>query len=247
MEWVEVTGATVVEAQERALDQLGVDITDAEIEVVEEPGRALFGLRKTDARVRARVRPTAPPPRQERNDRRRGNQRRSGGRGAKGGAKGRGGKQGSGKQDSKQQRSKQQEPKKQDAKQQSSGKQSSKQRGQKQGAQKQSSGRDPKPVSPGDAGAEAPQPEARRRTRRVGDARLGQSAPAPASQQESSNTDATDNQAPVKRRVRRVVASRPASGAGENGTPPALDTSGSDASATRRVRKIVNESSGEKE
>ena len=35
MEWVEVTGATVTEAQERALDQLGVDITDAEIEVVE--------------------------------------------------------------------------------------------------------------------------------------------------------------------------------------------------------------------
>ena len=37
MEWVEVTGATVVEAQERALDQLGVLFTRRSvIEAVEE-------------------------------------------------------------------------------------------------------------------------------------------------------------------------------------------------------------------
>lgn len=78
MEWVEVTGVTLDEARERALDRLGVDASDAEIEVLTEASRSLMGLRKVEARVRARVRPTAPPPRQERNDRRRGAKRSSG-------------------------------------------------------------------------------------------------------------------------------------------------------------------------
>lgn len=75
MEWVEIAAATVEEARDRVLDRLGVDASDAEIEVLEEPGRALFGLRRTEARVRARVRPTAPPPRQDRNERRRSSSR----------------------------------------------------------------------------------------------------------------------------------------------------------------------------
>ena len=37
MEWVEITGRTVEEAKEAALDQLGVDTEDAEFEVLEEP------------------------------------------------------------------------------------------------------------------------------------------------------------------------------------------------------------------
>ena len=85
MEWVEVTGVTVEEARERALDRLGVDISDADVEVLQEAGRSMLGLRKVEARVRARVRPTAPPARQERNDRRRGQAKRGAqGRGAKG-------------------------------------------------------------------------------------------------------------------------------------------------------------------
>ncbi|MHB8246542.1 MAG: RNA-binding cell elongation regulator Jag/EloR [Acidimicrobiales bacterium] len=57
MEWVETTGTTVAEAIERALDRLGVAESDAEVVILEEPKSSIFGLRKTTARVRARVRP----------------------------------------------------------------------------------------------------------------------------------------------------------------------------------------------
>jgi spoIIIJ-associated protein len=76
MEWVETTGRTVEEAKELALDQLGVDEVDAEFEVLEEPKSGLFGRMRSEARVRARVRPQAPPPKLERRDRRRGRGRR---------------------------------------------------------------------------------------------------------------------------------------------------------------------------
>jgi spoIIIJ-associated protein len=74
VEWVETTGRTVAEAKEAALDELGVDETDAEFEVLEEPRTGLFGRLKVEARVRARVRPTAPrqkvDPRRDRRRRR---------------------------------------------------------------------------------------------------------------------------------------------------------------------------------
>jgi spoIIIJ-associated protein len=60
MEWVEMTGKTVEEAVEAALDQLGVAEADAEVVVVEEPKSAMFGLRRSSARIRARVRPVQP-------------------------------------------------------------------------------------------------------------------------------------------------------------------------------------------
>jgi spoIIIJ-associated protein len=69
MEWVETTGKTVEEALEAALDQLGVDAADAEYEVVEEAKTGLFGRLRTEARVRARVRPTTPRPKDERRGR----------------------------------------------------------------------------------------------------------------------------------------------------------------------------------
>jgi len=69
MEWVETTAKTVEEALELALDQLGVDIADAEYEVVEEPKTGLFGRLRTEARVRARVRPTTPRQKDERRGR----------------------------------------------------------------------------------------------------------------------------------------------------------------------------------
>jgi spoIIIJ-associated protein len=60
MEWVEMTGRTVEEAVEAALDKLGVAETDAEVVVVEEPKSGMFGLRRSGARIRARVRPVQP-------------------------------------------------------------------------------------------------------------------------------------------------------------------------------------------
>jgi len=71
MEWVEITARTVEEARDLALDQLGVDVDDAEVEVLEEPRPGLFGRLRGHARVRARVRPAAARPKAERRDRRR--------------------------------------------------------------------------------------------------------------------------------------------------------------------------------
>lgn len=69
MEWVEITAKTVAEATQRALDQLGVSESDAEILVVEEPRPGLFGRTRGEARVRARIRPTGPRPRRSRRGR----------------------------------------------------------------------------------------------------------------------------------------------------------------------------------
>lgn len=66
MEWVESTASTVEEAKDRVLDDLGIDEADAEIEVLEEPRPGLFGRTRGKARVRARVMPKAPAPKQER-------------------------------------------------------------------------------------------------------------------------------------------------------------------------------------
>lgn len=79
MEWVETTGRTVEEAKDAALDELGVDESDAEFEVVEEPKMGLFGRIRAEARVRARVRPTTPRPKDDRRDRRRRRSERGGG------------------------------------------------------------------------------------------------------------------------------------------------------------------------
>ncbi len=69
MEWVETTGKTVEEALEVALDKLGVAQDDAEFEVLEEPKTGLFGRVRGEARVRARVQPTTPRPKDERRGR----------------------------------------------------------------------------------------------------------------------------------------------------------------------------------
>lgn len=69
MEWLEVTGKTIAQAEEAALDRLGVDRSEAEFSVVDEPKSALLGLRKTEARIRARVRPVLPREKRSRNRR----------------------------------------------------------------------------------------------------------------------------------------------------------------------------------
>jgi spoIIIJ-associated protein len=87
MEWVETTGRTIEEAKNAALEMLGVDVDDAEFEIIEEPKPGLFGRTRGEARVRARVRPTQVRPKTERRDRRRreggrdGGEKRSGGNG----------------------------------------------------------------------------------------------------------------------------------------------------------------------
>jgi spoIIIJ-associated protein len=75
MEWIEVSARTLDEARELALDRLGVVVDELEYEIIDEPRGGLFGLGRTDARIRARVKPLSrekPPDRH----RRRSNERR---------------------------------------------------------------------------------------------------------------------------------------------------------------------------
>ena len=69
MEWIETTAKTLAEAQELALDRLGVAADEAEFEVLEEPRAGLFGRLRGEARVRARVKPAAVRPKQDRRNR----------------------------------------------------------------------------------------------------------------------------------------------------------------------------------
>lgn len=71
-----MTAKTIEEAKDEALDQLGVDESEAEFEVLEEPKAGLFGRLRSEARVRARVAPTAVRPKVERGSRRRGRKER---------------------------------------------------------------------------------------------------------------------------------------------------------------------------
>jgi spoIIIJ-associated protein len=57
MDWIEVTARSVNEAKELALDRLGVVEDELEYEVLDEPRGGLFGLGRSDARIRARVKP----------------------------------------------------------------------------------------------------------------------------------------------------------------------------------------------
>lgn len=60
MEWIETTAPTVEGAKDDLLDQLGIDETEADFEVLEEPKIGLFGKVRQPARVRARIAPLAP-------------------------------------------------------------------------------------------------------------------------------------------------------------------------------------------
>src|SRR5262245_28189581 len=82
MDWIEVTAKTVEAAKELALDRLGVVEDELEYEVIDEP-RTGF-LRRSDARIRARVLPLSREKPSDRR-RRRGAERSSGGRTPSGG------------------------------------------------------------------------------------------------------------------------------------------------------------------
>ncbi len=89
MEWVEASGKSLAEAKETVLDMLGVAEDDAEFVVLSEPKAGLFGRLRGEARVQARVRPVAPPPKRTR--RQRPDRKRDGGERSRsnGSAKGR--------------------------------------------------------------------------------------------------------------------------------------------------------------
>jgi len=69
VEWVEASGKSLAEAKETVLDMLGVAEDDAEFVVLSEPKAGLFGRLRGEARVQARVRPVAPPPKRGRRPR----------------------------------------------------------------------------------------------------------------------------------------------------------------------------------
>jgi spoIIIJ-associated protein len=71
VEWIEITGRTVAEAVDVALDELGVDEDELEYEVLEEPRRGFLGRMSGGARIRARVKPVS----REKPDRRRRRER----------------------------------------------------------------------------------------------------------------------------------------------------------------------------
>ncbi|MEZ5408401.1 MAG: Jag N-terminal domain-containing protein [Acidimicrobiales bacterium] len=87
MEWVNITAKSLPEAIDLALDNLGVDESEADIEILEEPRQGLFGRQRGNARIRARVKPKGTRPKVER-----GRSRRRAG--AEGGAAGGGGREG---------------------------------------------------------------------------------------------------------------------------------------------------------
>jgi spoIIIJ-associated protein len=69
VEWVEASGKSLAEAKETVLDMLGVAEDDAEFVIIGEPKAGLFGRLRGEARVQARVRPVAPPPKRGRRPR----------------------------------------------------------------------------------------------------------------------------------------------------------------------------------
>jgi len=88
VEWVEASGKSLPEAKEIVLDLLGVAEDDAEFVILSEPKAGLFGRLRGEARVQARVRPVAPPPkrgRRQRPDRNRGGGDRARNGGSSGG------------------------------------------------------------------------------------------------------------------------------------------------------------------
>jgi spoIIIJ-associated protein len=89
MEWIEVTGRTVDEAKERALDELGVHESELEFELIDEARSGFLGrIGRSDARIRARIKPLSREKPADKRRRRRQEGRSDGGEGA-GGSRGR--------------------------------------------------------------------------------------------------------------------------------------------------------------
>ena len=88
MDWIEVTARSVDEAKELALDRLGVVEDELEFELLDEPRKGVFGIGRTEARIRARVKPISREKPADRRRRRSGTKERSGRGGSSGGQSG---------------------------------------------------------------------------------------------------------------------------------------------------------------
>ena len=85
MEWIEVTARSLEEAVELALDRLGVVQDELEYDVLDEAKSGLFGIGRSDARIRARVKPLSrEKPADRRRRRPKGGERRGGNGGGRG-------------------------------------------------------------------------------------------------------------------------------------------------------------------
>ena len=80
VDWIEVSARTLDDATELALDRLGVVADELEYEVIDEPRGGLFGIGRTEARIRARVKPLSREKPTDRRRRRSSERRPSGGR-----------------------------------------------------------------------------------------------------------------------------------------------------------------------
>jgi spoIIIJ-associated protein len=86
MEWIEVTGRTVDEAKERALDELGVHESELEFELLDEAKSGFLGrIGRSDARIRARIKPLSREKPADKRRRRRSEGRSEGGESSGGG------------------------------------------------------------------------------------------------------------------------------------------------------------------
>ena len=92
MDWITTSGGSLDEAKSHALDQLGIVADEAEFDIVNDVEKSFFGRVKTEAKVRARVRPKQPAIKEERG----GGRRRSGGGGGRNRSRGKGGNSNSG-------------------------------------------------------------------------------------------------------------------------------------------------------
>lgn len=90
MDWITTSGRTLDEAKSHALDQLGIVADEAEFDVVSDVEKGLFGRVKSEAKIRARVRPKQTAVKEDRGRRRGSSGGNSRGRGQKS-AGGRGG------------------------------------------------------------------------------------------------------------------------------------------------------------
>ncbi len=93
MDWITTSGRTLDEAKSHALDQLGIVADEAEFDIVSDVEKGLFGRVKSEAKIRARVRPKQTAVKEDRGRRRSpggGNNRNRNQKGGGGGG-GRGG------------------------------------------------------------------------------------------------------------------------------------------------------------
>ena len=72
LEWIETAGKGVQDAVESALFQLGIARDELEFEIISEPKRGVLGLGRSEARIKARIKPASYSGKDEKKGRQRG-------------------------------------------------------------------------------------------------------------------------------------------------------------------------------